>query len=484
MTRQQTLQTLLVWLTTTYDYYVRQDCGLGDFSTWTGPISFTTGGPPPANDLCSGAITLTCGSTVSGTLVDATLDAGLPAGCGGGNGAYVSASVWYQIVGNGQNYEVSLCNANTTIDTKLSVFSGTCGSLVCEDNNDDDGSCGVNTLASTVSFPTQNGVTYYILVHRFSDVAGGTFDISVTCTTCTPAAGNDNCAGAATLTNGVLLATNNTCAGGAPANPSCNGFQSAFDVWYKINSGLSTNMQIDLAAVTASGLRYAVYYGSCGSLTSVYCNTTPPASNTITLLGTPTDYYIQVWSTSVSTRGDFDITATLSGGPCMAANANFVSPACDGLPLGLTSNVTFGTGPYSYQWSGTGTFSPSSTSQNPTVTGAATGNYTVTITDTGNPPCSITLTVAVTVNPVPVPVVQGGNPTVEACEGTSLTLSANNAAGGQTTTYSWTTTASIPFTSSQQTPTVTSSAAGNAGLYTVVLTNQYLCAQQAAVLQP
>jgi len=86
------------------------------------------------------------------------------------------------------------------------------------------------------------------------------------------------------------------------------------------------------------------------------------------------------------------------------------------------------------------------------------------------------------VNPLPVPVVQGGNPTETVCEGTSLTLSANNAAGGQTTSYSWSTNATLPFTSTQQTPTVTSSAAaGNAGLYTVVLTNQYLCTASGSV---
>ena len=351
------------------------------------------------------------------------------------------------------------------------AYSGTCGNFVCEDNNDDDGSCSSNTLASTVSFPTQNGVTYYILVHRFRNTAGGTFDISVTCTTCTPSASNDNCGTAAPLTSGVLLAANNTCAGGAPANPSCNSFQSAFDVWYTINSGISTSLTIDLAAVTASGLRYAVYTGSCGSLTSVYCSTTPPASNTLTLSGTPTNYYIQVWSTSVSTRGDFNITATLSGGACMAANAGLTgSNPCAGQNFSLNSNVTFGTGPYTYQWSGTGTFSPSSTAQNPTVSGGATGTYTVTITDNGNSPCNITKTVSVTVNPLPDALASSNAPV---CAGFPLSLFGTNNDGSQINTgWSW---SGPSFTSTSQNPNISNASAANSGTYTLTITNSFGC---------
>ena len=45
---------------TDYDFYVRTDCDTDGFSDYSGPISFTTlSGPPPANDLCSGALVAT-----------------------------------------------------------------------------------------------------------------------------------------------------------------------------------------------------------------------------------------------------------------------------------------------------------------------------------------------------------------------------------------------------------------------------------------
>ena len=58
---------------TTYDVYVRQDCGGGVFSTWVGPVTFTLANPVPANDEPCGAIALTitpaaCTPTTATTL--------------------------------------------------------------------------------------------------------------------------------------------------------------------------------------------------------------------------------------------------------------------------------------------------------------------------------------------------------------------------------------------------------------------------------
>lgn len=77
---------------TTYDFYVRANCGGGDDSPWTSVVSFTTPSPAPPNDTISGAIPITpsaagtgCG-TAQFTInfsTDGTTDSGLDGSCNG-----------------------------------------------------------------------------------------------------------------------------------------------------------------------------------------------------------------------------------------------------------------------------------------------------------------------------------------------------------------------------------------------------------------
>jgi subtilisin-like proprotein convertase family protein len=69
---------------------------------------------------------------------------------------------------------VSLCNAATTYDSKLGVFCDDCLEPVCVVGNDD--FCG---LQSQVSFCSEAGRTYYILVHGFG-TASGPFQLDIT----------------------------------------------------------------------------------------------------------------------------------------------------------------------------------------------------------------------------------------------------------------------------------------------------------------
>ncbi|MBK9536311.1 MAG: hypothetical protein IPO10_14270 [Flavobacteriales bacterium] len=70
-------------VTTGYRYFVRRDCGSGIYTANVGGFTFTTLGLPPANDLCTNAIPVTCGNTYTGTNANAT-DDGLP-NLGGNN---------------------------------------------------------------------------------------------------------------------------------------------------------------------------------------------------------------------------------------------------------------------------------------------------------------------------------------------------------------------------------------------------------------
>ena len=93
---------------------------------------------PPSNDVCMDAIPATVPSMVSGTTVDANVDA--TPFCGT---ASTSPGVWYSIEGTGNMVTIDLCGA--IFDSKLSIYDGTCGALNCIIGEDDDFvNCGGN----------------------------------------------------------------------------------------------------------------------------------------------------------------------------------------------------------------------------------------------------------------------------------------------------------------------------------------------------
>ena len=143
--------------------------GFGTTSTGNFDLTATLGPPPSGNDLCGGALPISCGQTESGTTVGTTPD-NAPF-CGTSNTA---PGVWYQFVGTGNDVIASLCNG-TSYDSKLTVYSGSCGVLTCIAGNDD--ACG---LQSEVLFNSTLGQTYYILVHGFGS-SSGAYSLSIDC---------------------------------------------------------------------------------------------------------------------------------------------------------------------------------------------------------------------------------------------------------------------------------------------------------------
>ncbi|TMI95040.1 MAG: hypothetical protein E6H08_07285 [Bacteroidetes bacterium] len=130
--------------------------------------------PPPANDDCAGAVTLTsstnCTNT-AGTLVSATATAGLPAGCETGGTHY---DVWYKFVASGTTHAVTISGQGINFtNAQVQLYSGTsCGSLTSI-------ACGNTSLSSTT---LTNGATYYIRVSNVGSnmFSNGAFNICVT----------------------------------------------------------------------------------------------------------------------------------------------------------------------------------------------------------------------------------------------------------------------------------------------------------------
>ncbi len=143
------------------------DIGSDALNTPTETVSLEGRGfVPVGNDLCANAIAINCGESVNGSTADATFDN--IGTCGTTNTA---PGVWYTVVGTGGVMSVSTCTA-ASYDTKLSVFSGSCGTLVCVGGNDD-----FCSTRSQVSWSSVSGTTYHILVHG-SGSQTGTFTLS------------------------------------------------------------------------------------------------------------------------------------------------------------------------------------------------------------------------------------------------------------------------------------------------------------------
>ena len=123
------------------------------------------------NDTIETAIELSNGSVEQGSTCGATIDSGSPV-C---NFQTVAApGVWYMTAGTGNTMVASLCGG-PSYDSRLSVYCGSSGSLTCVGGNDD--TCGV---LSQVTFCTQEGSVYYILVHGYVAGSTGAFQISLT----------------------------------------------------------------------------------------------------------------------------------------------------------------------------------------------------------------------------------------------------------------------------------------------------------------
>ncbi|RDK86867.1 T9SS type A sorting domain-containing protein [Marinirhabdus gelatinilytica] len=209
----------------TTTYYIAVE----GFGTNAGAYSLALSCIVPLDD-CETAGSISCGETVLGSTANgATPDPTAP-DCGGGNDA---PGVWYVIddtSGLVTDYTVSLCDGGTSYDSKLVVYSGDCGALVCVAENDD--SCG---LQSEVSFQGDGSSTYYILVNGFASGSSGDFSLNLECAPVPPP--NDMIVNSIDVDEigfpytdpAVAMPAATTEAGGTPANCDNAG---VLGVWY------------------------------------------------------------------------------------------------------------------------------------------------------------------------------------------------------------------------------------------------------------
>lgn len=327
----------------------------------------------PNNDDCANAQAINCGQTVTGSTATATLD-GPGTSCSGGS---VAPDVWYTITGTGAAITASLCGS--VYDTKIEVYRGTCGALICVGGNDD--FCG---LQSQFTWASTAGLTYYIRVHGFAG-ATGAFTLNIACQP-----PNDNCSGAVNINCGQAI--NGTTAGAAiDAAPFCGTSITAPGVWYTfIGSGGSETVS---TCTTASfDTKISVYTGTCAALVCVdgnddFCGLLSEVTFATTA---GTRYYVLVHGFGSAT-GTFTLTRNCQpcvGVPSPGAISGSSGPYCPGATVTLTLGGNTIANGITYQWrssttpGGPYTAIPGATSVSYTFTAATTTYFIVSVTCT------------------------------------------------------------------------------------------------------
>ncbi len=291
----------------------------------------------PPNDDCVNAILITCNSSVTGSTATATLDGPPVSSCSGG----VAPDVWYRIVGSGVPITANTCTG-TTYDSKLEVYTGTCGALTAIACNDD--FCG---LQSQVVWPGAVGVTYYIRVHGFAG-ATGAFTLTISCPP-----PNDLCVNAININCGQTLAGTTGGATLDPAAPFCITSVTAPGVWYSFvgSGGVET---LNTCSAASYDTKLSVYTGTCGALVCVtgnddFCGLRSQVSFA-SISGTT--YYVLVHGFGAAT-GTFSLTRTCPpcvGVPSPGAITGSSGPYCPGTSVTLTlAGNTIANG-ITYQW--------------------------------------------------------------------------------------------------------------------------------------
>lgn len=126
---------------------------------------------------CAAATTVTCGTNETGTTTGEP-NAGLGT-CGTSTGT--GGMKWYTFVGDGNTWTFETVATAGQYDTKIWVYSGSCGALTCVTGNDDGGA---GTL-SLVNFITTASTNYYVIVGGFGGNQGN-YNLNITATPCSP----------------------------------------------------------------------------------------------------------------------------------------------------------------------------------------------------------------------------------------------------------------------------------------------------------
>ncbi|MCA3005629.1 MAG: LamG-like jellyroll fold domain-containing protein [bacterium] len=215
--------------------------------------------PPPLGDSCAAPQPATYGSTFSSTR-GANRNSGMPAACGVSE--TTSGDVVFSFV-PAATETVIIDTCGSDFDTTLLVTTDGCGNSLVTCNDDDlQGTCAANGLASRVQISVFQGQTYFIRVAGYNASRGGV-QLNITAPN-RPV--NDQCTGALPIDAGSsreIIATNAI----ADQLAVCPGSPAVFsDVWYSTTAPASGRLRISNCGSNANTGIVIYNAAPCGSL--------------------------------------------------------------------------------------------------------------------------------------------------------------------------------------------------------------------------
>jgi len=284
------------------------------------------------NDNASGATTLLCGFSGSGSTIDATTETGLPL-CNNVDGNTKGA--WYKFsnLQNQSSVTVSLCDTTTDFDSRLSIFKGEPGALVCVTANDN--SCG---NLSSVTFLNDGVSTYYILVSGEGQTTSN-FTISLICAAVAPV--NDDIVNAIDVdqfeqpyTDYAVPLINATIEADALdfASTGCDIGSWQQNVFYKFTATSDGTASVNLGTPNPGGFSLIMFYSAENENATIAdlvwldqetnaCNAMSDEKTISTVAGTT--YYVVMFMPDTNSDVTIDISGSLSTDKNTLSGFNF-----------------------------------------------------------------------------------------------------------------------------------------------------------------
>lgn len=168
------ISNLAVFPGTTYTVLVGRSSASGSFAIM---VSLGTQVPAPPNDNCAAATSLTTGIVSTGTVMGATDDrTNLVDDCG----TESSNNVWFSFFsGTFSLVDIVTCNTTMDFNSKVFLYAGSCGALVCVDSGNAGSFCGTGTISSALTQQINPGRNYFIMVSGGSASDSGSFTITI-----------------------------------------------------------------------------------------------------------------------------------------------------------------------------------------------------------------------------------------------------------------------------------------------------------------
>ena len=279
-----------------YEFYVRALCAETATSTWSvNPATFVTN---IVNDDCESAISVPVNPGVEGDLfVSGSTFGGTASGLDTSCAGMENDDVWFEFVATSPNQLINIFDVTgTTTDINHALFTGSaCESmtlLYCSSDN--------SSFATGLTI----GQTYRIMVYTEGNNVNesANFKLTIGSSGATSPA-NDEVINALEIPVNSGIACVSSVYGSLTAATASVGVASTCpgleddDVWFVFTAASSSHALSILDVVgSTSNVKHAVYSGTVGNLTQLYCSPTTFLHSTFHQYVVGQDYYVRVWS--------------------------------------------------------------------------------------------------------------------------------------------------------------------------------------------